>query len=321
MSRRFFYNSHTLTPLSQYRIGDNLSLTADIHHHWCRVLRANIGDTASLFDGLGGEYAVELIEISKKTSVVKLLAFHNIDNTPMMATQVGLVMSRGERMDYAIQKATEMGVTCIQLLNSHHGEVRLKPAQVSKKLNHWQQVAISACEQCGMNRIPLIIAPLSITDWFDHIADDIDEISAINKSLVDISSNICDYMQPITNDNFYQNVTSYDNLPDLSLVLTVPKQDESPIPLALPKLINNLTEELTEKLKINKCSEKNNKYATPFFRLLIGAEGGLSVEEITKSRQIGFQPWQIGNRVLRTETAPVVALATLQAFFTAKSIF
>ena len=79
-------------------------------------------------------------------------------------------MSRGERMDYAIQKSTELGVTAIQLLSSHHGEVNLKPAQVEKKLAHWQQVAIAACEQCGLNRPPLILAPLSIDDWLLNIA-------------------------------------------------------------------------------------------------------------------------------------------------------
>ncbi len=316
MSRRFFYNSHTLTPLSQYRIGESLSLAAEIHHHWCRVLRASVGDTATLFDGLGGECAVELVEISKKTAVVKLLAFNDIDNTPMMTTQIGLVMSRGERMDYAIQKATEMGVTSIQLLSSHHGEVRLKPAQVSKKLNHWQQVAISACEQCGMNRVPLILAPLPITDWFKCLDADVTVQTTAgtankteNKTSNQLAGNICDYMQPIADNDFYQCITSYDCPTDLSLVLTVPKQHESPTPPVLSELITKTS------------LDNNHQQTVPFFRLLIGAEGGLTIDEITKARQIGFQPWQIGNRVLRTETAPVVALATLQAFFTAKSIF
>ncbi|MEJ6070864.1 16S rRNA (uracil(1498)-N(3))-methyltransferase, partial [Psychrobacter sp. 16-Bac2893] len=140
-----------------------------IVHHWCRVLRANIGDQGVLFDGFGGEYQVQLLTISKKNATVTLLSHTNNDNSASIFTKIGLVMSRGERMDYAIQKSTELGVTAIQLLSSHHGEVNLKPAQIEKKLAHWQQVAIAACEQCGLNRPPLIIAPIPINDWLKPI--------------------------------------------------------------------------------------------------------------------------------------------------------
>lgn len=140
--RRFFYatsndnnSSETLYPkLSAFSIGDSVELTESIVHHWCRVLRANIGDKGVLFDGFGGEYQVELQAISKKNATVTLLAHIKDDRSADILTKIGLVMSRGERMDYAIQKSTELGVTAIQLLSSHHGEVNLKPAQVEKNL-------------------------------------------------------------------------------------------------------------------------------------------------------------------------------------------
>ncbi|MEJ6070865.1 16S rRNA (uracil(1498)-N(3))-methyltransferase, partial [Psychrobacter sp. 16-Bac2893] len=165
-----------------------------IIHHWCRVLRANIGDKGILFDGFGGEYQVQLLTISKKNATVTLLSHTNNDNSAPIFTKIGLVMSRGERMDYAIQKSTELGVTAIQLLSSHHGEVNLKPAQVEKKLAHWQQVAIAACEQCGLNRPPLIIAPIPINDWLKPIT---------TTTLVKIEATISSMVTTLSQDAYY----------------------------------------------------------------------------------------------------------------------
>lgn len=113
-------------------IGSDIELPDNIVHHWCRVLRANIGDQGILFDGFGGEYQVQLQAISKKHATVTLLAHISDDRNAPIISKIGLVMSRGDRMDYAIQKATELGATAIQLLSSHHGEVSLKPSQVDK---------------------------------------------------------------------------------------------------------------------------------------------------------------------------------------------
>lgn len=141
--RRFFYaisddiNTDKDTPYSRLdalSIGASIELTDSIVHHWCRVLRANVGDQGILFDGFGGEYQVQLQTISKKHATATLLSHLADDRSSSVMTQIGLVMSRGERMDYAIQKSTELGVTAIQLLSSHHGEVNLKPAQVEKKV-------------------------------------------------------------------------------------------------------------------------------------------------------------------------------------------
>ena len=285
--RRFFYAisddnnpSETNYPqLSTLTIGANVELTENIVHHWCRVLRANIGDKGILFDGFGGEYQVQLNTISKKHATVTLLAHINDDRSAAVLTKIGLVMSRGERMDYAIQKSTELGVTAIQLLSSHHGEVNLKPAQVEKKLAHWQQVAIAACEQCGLNRPPLILAPLSIDDWLLNITS-IEKTK--EKEMV-----LSPIVTKLSKDAYYQVLQQP---ADLRLQLSVPAAGQPLMPEALPIVL---------------------KQHAPYIELLIGPEGGLSADECAKAADIGFEPWQIGSRILRTETAPVVALATL----------
>ncbi len=223
-------------------VGALTALPEAIFHHWVRVLRAEVGEQATLFNGEGGEYQVELIEIHKKDAQIRILSFDAIDRSEPCFVTIGLVMSKGDRMDYAIQKATELGVGEIQLLTSERCEMRLKYDRDQKKIDHWQGIAIAACEQCGLNRVPQILPPLALTEWL-----------------------------PTSNAA-------------LKLVLA-PIDAPDPLPELLPLSI----------------------------ALLIGAEGGLSDAELVTAVDAGFQRWQIGARVLRTETAPVVALARLQA--------
>ncbi|MGP4787577.1 16S rRNA (uracil(1498)-N(3))-methyltransferase [Psychrobacter sp. 1Y11] len=288
--RRFFYatNNNEYPKLSSVAIGQSLGLTEAITHHWCRVLRANIGDQGILFDGFGGEYQVQLQTISKKQATVTLLAYNDADRTAPIITKIGLVMSRGERMDYAIQKSTELGVTAIQLLSSQHGEVTLKPAQVEKKLAHWQQIAIAACEQCGLNRPPLILAPLPIQQWLAQSAAD-NSVDAANMSVSSSSSAVSASISTLIQDSYYEIL---ERPADLRLQLSVPAADQPLMPVALREVL---------------------VIPSPYLQLLIGAEGGLSAAECQQAEQVGFLPWQIGARVLRTETAPVVALSTLYA--------
>ncbi|MGP5514960.1 16S rRNA (uracil(1498)-N(3))-methyltransferase [Psychrobacter alimentarius] len=284
--RRFFYaisddiNTDKDIPYSRLdalSIGASIELTDSIVHHWCRVLRANVGDQGILFDGFGGEYQVQLQTISKKHATATLLSHLADDRSSSVMTQIGLVMSRGERMDYAIQKSTELGVTAIQLLSSHHGEVNLKPAQVEKKLAHWQQVAIAACEQCGLNRPPLVISPLSIEDWLSNLS--------IHSS--NLASAVSPIVATLSQDPYYQVLQ---HSADLRMQLSVPAAGQPDMPESLPKIL---------------------KQQTSYIQLLIGPEGGLSNDECKQALETGFEPWQIGTRVLRTETAPVVALATM----------
>jgi len=284
--RRFFYATSSdidanYPKLNTLSIGADIALTESIVHHWGRVLRANVGDEGILFDGFGGEYQVKLQDIGKKNATVTLLAHVNEDRSAPIHTKIGLVMSHGERMDYAIQKATELGVTGIQLLSRHHGEVNLKPAQVDKKLLHWQQVAIAASEQCGLNRPPLIFAPISIDDW----------LQSLNTNNANRQTAVSPIVSMLNQDSYYQILQQS---ADLRMQLSVPAPEQPAMPESLLTVL---------------------KQESPYIELLIGPEGGLSENERKQAADVGFAPWQIGIRVLRTETAPVVALATLHALY------
>ena len=276
--RRFFYNQPNLL-----QVGSTVPLTEDIFHHWCKVLRASIGEQSLFFDGQGGEYTVTLTDITKKQALVTINDFNPINRALPFTVNIALVMSRGERMDYAIQKATELGVSSIQLLTSQHGEVRLKADQADKKLAHWQQVAVSACEQCGLNIVPNLLAPKAVSDWIDEPAG-VPTSANVTKLILAVPPDDSGLVTPcnqIEGNDIQQNgiepITPY-----------------TPYPNPLPYITN----------QFKQCSLAQ-------FWLLIGAEGGFSEQEITQAIERGFMPWQIGERVLRTETAPVVALSSL----------
>ena len=271
--RRFFYNQPNLL-----QVGSTVPLTEEIFHHWCKVLRASIGEQALFFDGQGGEYTVTLTDVTKKQALVTINDFNPINRDLPFTVNIALVMSRGERMDYAIQKATELGVSSIQLLTSQHGEVRLKADQADKKLAHWQQVAVSACEQCGLNIVPTLLAPKAFSDWIDEPAG------------VPTSSDMT------------------------KLILAVPPDDSGVVPLCHDiqhKDIEPITPYTSYPNPLPQITNQFKQCSLAQFWLLIGAEGGFSAQEITQAIERGFMPWQIGERVLRTETAPVVALSSL----------
>lgn len=232
---RFF----TPTPLVAH---SEITLPEEVGHHLVRVLRSGIGTRFFLFNGEGGMHEAELVEAGKKSARARLLDFHAEDRQSPLHTHLGQVMSKGDRMDYAIQKATEMGVSEITPLTSERCELRLRGEErADKKLEHWRRVAISACEQCGRNIPPLIHEPVALHDWLKSV--------------------------------------------QAGLRLVLAPAVSGGLPATTPDSV----------------------------ALLIGPEGGLSENEIAQAMQAGFQTWQLGPRVLRTETAPVAALAVLQA--------
>ena len=208
-------------------------------HYIGRVLRLSPGAAVQLFDGGGQEYRGELVEVGKKQVRVEL--HEQFAGLPESGLRIhlGQGLSRGERMDWAIQKAVELGVAEITPVVSERCEVRLKDERADKRLSHWRQIAISACEQCGRSVVPVVHPPTPLAQWVAVEAE-------------------------------------------LKLVLH-PVAD----PLA--------------------------SHAAPAtLAFLIGPEGGLSDAEVEQARTAGFQPARLGPRVLRTETAPVVALSVAQ---------
>ncbi|MDI9244531.1 16S rRNA (uracil(1498)-N(3))-methyltransferase [Marinobacter sp. CHS3-4] len=227
---------------SPLNAGRRCQLDDNAAQHVGRVLRMQPGQSLLLFNGDGQDYSATITEAGKKHVEV------NVEEARPNMTESGLeivlgqTLSKGDRMDYAVQKAVEMGVTRIVPLSTERCDVKLKGDREEKRLRHWQQVAISAAEQCGRARVPEILPVMSLPDWFRHTED-------------------C----------------------DLRLVL------------------HHRTEQSLNSL------EKPARIA-----LMVGPEGGLNPEEIASAEAAGFLPVALGPRVLRTETAPVAAVALCQ---------
>lgn len=148
-------------------LNSDIPLPEDAAHHFIKVLRARPGDPVCLFNGLGGEYHGSLAAVDKRSALVRLDRFVADDRASPLPVHLGLVISKGDRFDWAIQKATELGVGEITPLFSERCEVRLGEERQDKKLAHWQRVVISACEQCGLNRPPRVHAPLPLAAWLE----------------------------------------------------------------------------------------------------------------------------------------------------------
>ena len=146
-----------------------LDLPPEASHHLGKVLRAKAGQQVNLFNGDGQEYACLVNQVGKKSVSVTIISSHPGLLASPLHSHLGQVMSRGDRMDYAIQKATELGVNLITPLFSERCEVKLDPKRMQKRLQHWHQVTISASEQSGRNDIPVINPPSTLNDWLYQV--------------------------------------------------------------------------------------------------------------------------------------------------------
>lgn len=145
-------------------VGAQLALPEAAGHHAARVLRLRTGDPVTLFNGQGGEYAARILAIGKRDVTVEIEQHDPVERESSLQVTLVQALSSGERMDLTIQKAVELGVSRIVPVESERCVVRLKGERAGKRMAHWQQVVISACEQCGRNRIPEVgmIAPFHI---------------------------------------------------------------------------------------------------------------------------------------------------------------
>ena len=226
-------------------IGDCIELEAGAARHLTSALRMNSGQLVTLFNGQGGEYTAELVEAKKGKAKVSIKSFDGVDRESNLSIHLAIGISRGERMDLIVQKATELGVSEITPLFTEHCEVKLSGDRLEKKVGHWQQVAISACEQSQRNTVPLVNKPKKLEQW---------QASC-----------------------------------DASLKLVLHHRTKS-----------SLTDTPRPSAEV---------------ALLIGPEGGLSEREIEQAITLDFSPLALGPRVLRTETAPLAAIAILQSLW------
>lgn len=225
----------------------NHTIVLDDHatHHLRNVLRARVGDPCILFNGEGGEYSADIIEVNKRQVVAKVLAFDGVSRESNLHLHLGQGISRGERMDYAIQKAVECGVNDITPLWAVRCNVKIDAKRLEKRMAHWRGVMLHACEQSGRTAIPVLHTPQKFEDW-------------------------C-------------------------------------------ALIENQTHSSKFVLDHRSDTRLSDVHSEASAALLVGPEGGLTELEVERAQTHGFQSVRCGGRVLRTETAAVVACSVLQA--------
>ena len=226
-----------------YAPGQTLLLSDSAGHHVSTVLRLKPGRHIQLFNGQGQSCSANILHCKKREVQVEIQDLIEEDRESPHHIHLGQSISKGERMEWAIQKAVELGVQEITPVLSEFCAVKLDANRLQKKREQWQAIAISACEQSGRTRIPSIHPATSFSDWLQ-------QFSTISlKIILDPEGN-----QRLTNFEYEGNDTA----------------------------------------------------------LVIGPEGGFSKEELQLAEQCGFLRLRLGPRVLRTETASLVALSLLQ---------
>lgn len=223
--------------------GNELALPAAALAH-VRARRLKPGAELALFDGSGGAYRAVLLELGRRQARVRIDGHEPREAESPLSLTLLQGVSKGERMDLAVRKATELGVDRIVPVLAEHSVIRLDAERGRRRQQHWQAVAVSACEQCGRNRVPEIATP-----------------------------------QPIAEA------------------------------LALPEGLQGLV------LDTGGGTGIRGVAPAPGYALLIGPEGGLSAAELDQAAAAGFRRLRLGPRVLRTETAAIVALTVLQVRF------
>ena len=152
--------------------GGTLTLGDAVYHHLVVVLRRIRGDAIVLFNGRGGEYAATIEKVGKRELQARIGAFRNVDRESPLAITLVQAVSKGERMDYTIQKAVELGVTAIQPVITDRVVVRLDAERWARKQEHWQGIAIAAAEQSGRTRIPRVAPVVDLNDWMQKAPTD-----------------------------------------------------------------------------------------------------------------------------------------------------
>jgi 16S rRNA (uracil1498-N3)-methyltransferase len=216
-------------------------------HHASRVLRLRVNDEVRVFDGVGNELHGRICEIEGKKVVLEKLQVCTVNRESPLNIVLVQALCSSEKMDWVIQKATELGATEIQPVQTQRSMVKLAGERAEKRTQHWHGITIAACEQCGRNMLPKVHALLEFSSWI---------------------ATLCD-------------------VPGSKFIL-------------LPEAVTTLREQ----------SKPQGKAI-----LLIGPEGGFSADEVQIAQQAGFISIRLGSRLLRTETAAVAAIATLQTLW------
>ncbi|WP_342754172.1 16S rRNA (uracil(1498)-N(3))-methyltransferase [Pantoea sp. MBD-2R] len=146
-------------------VGSEIALCDEAANHVGRVLRMNPGQALELFDGTNLTFAAEIVQADKKSVRVLLSQSREESRESPLHLHLGQVMSRGEKMEFTIQKAVELGVNTITPLFSERCGVKLDEQRLAKKIQQWQKIVIAACEQCGRNSLPEVREAMSLEAW------------------------------------------------------------------------------------------------------------------------------------------------------------
>lgn len=152
-------------------VGATVRLDDNAFNHAVRVLRLQPDAALILFNGQGGALTATLAEVSKREAWARLLEFLPGEVESPLRVILGQGISRGDRMDYTLQKAVELGAAALQPLFTERGGVDLSGERLTRKVQHWRSIVIGACEQCGRNRLPKVYDPLRLADWLAQPAE------------------------------------------------------------------------------------------------------------------------------------------------------
>lgn len=230
--------------------GQSIELDSQATAHLTRVLRLKPGDALVVFNGDGGEYPAVLTRMERRAVVIEIGAPRAVSLESPLPIVLVQGISRGERMDYTVQKAVELGVSHIVPVITERTVVNISAERQDKRQAHWQAIVNGACEQCGRNRVPEVTPIQRFAQWLDT--------------------------QPQGGGPGPGDVLRLVLHHQATLTLT----PDTPAPRAV--------------------------------LLLVGPEGGLSSAELAAASARGFQALRLGPRVLRTETAALVALSVIQ---------
>ena len=241
MANLRFFTDSPLAPDTEVHLSESAAA------HATRALRLNTGDSAIIFNGDGFDYDCTLTSVKKNAVTATITGAKQISNESPLHITLLQGISSGDRMDFTIQKAVELGVRQIQPISTQRSVVKLSYDRAEKRTEHWQNVAISACEQSGRAFVPKVLAPLTLEAWLAQ--------------------------------NPYSSTTRI-----LLNPIGAKRLAEIPKPAGA-------------------------------IELLIGAEGGLSPVEIDLACAQNFQSIVLGPRILRTETAALTAISSMQSLW------
>ncbi|MBB5207243.1 16S rRNA (uracil(1498)-N(3))-methyltransferase [Chiayiivirga flava] len=154
--------NHVDAPLA---VGATVALDDAVTAHLVRVLRLGLGDALVLFNGDGFDYEARLVSVAKRGAQAEVMSRREVRNESPLRVVLAQAIARGDRMDWVLQKATELGVAAIVPIVTERTEVKLDADRGDKRMQHWRGVVAAACEQCGRTRVPELHAPVALAAW------------------------------------------------------------------------------------------------------------------------------------------------------------